>query len=748
MKKKRTLFIFSLILLSIQMVLTADKISGMEADTEETDYNQEELSSAPDDNISFPEDVRVVPKGTVVDIDEDHSLVTVWQSPVEIFKGDTFIVYLQDLPIGYEALAVEKKGESASIFVQKADNTIFASVEESGELELTCENSEFFPAGGVEVIHDPFNDVESAGLTYDKDNKKLSLAVSLGSADAEVYLSNMSLSHTFSGGNLSISLSGSWGIETGVSQKLDSLAEVPLGEIRIAGVGKISLTFSMTQEMSVKATFTGAFRTGLTIDQNGVGKATKSFSVSQKNVTGEGIISASLKVTGGVDILVASADVYAEIGVKTEYKGETHTVNEDKIVFCEDFKYHLFSNVGAEAKYYSIMTDQMESIYSSELELAGEETSPIRLRMHFENGKNVGGCTLGTEAPNKQYGGVTTINSTVLSDNRGRISETNISLPYDMEVPSDFVISNGNVNLNGHTLVINGNLIHENGTLTIGAGTLVIHGDYRIQKGSAGTSGSQVYSDSTGALNMSNSNGTLTIDGDLVIQSGSSMNISSGTLNLNGNLKQYRTQQNDKAISFGTSLNLTMTNAASHLIYFENGECSIGKMIMQNDVTITSDATIGNVTVDAHNLTANGNLKHATGTTNLDCGTLTVMGNLLQTGGTIFVNGGILDVGGDYYIAGSRTVGNDGKETVTGCYGCLQMTNANDEVYVAGNFLTAGGGHTDYLTKGIMYLHGNFSQRSLNNGYSFNAKGSHKVKFEGTGRHEIYFQKYDYSGFA
>ncbi|MBS6723284.1 MAG: hypothetical protein KH268_09880, partial [Clostridiales bacterium] len=52
---------------------------------------------------------------------------------------------------------------------------------------------------------------------------------------------------------------------------------------------------------------------------------------------------------------------------------------------------------------------------------------------------------------------------------------------------------------------------------------------------------------------------------------------------------------------------------------------------------------------------------------------LTAQGDLLQSGGTLYVNGGELDVTGDYYIAGSRSIGDDGKENVTSCNGQLEM---------------------------------------------------------------------------
>ncbi len=54
----------------------------------------------------FPPNVIEVPQGTQIVIDDDAGTVTISDHPVDIAEGDTFVVYLQDLPIGYVAKAV------------------------------------------------------------------------------------------------------------------------------------------------------------------------------------------------------------------------------------------------------------------------------------------------------------------------------------------------------------------------------------------------------------------------------------------------------------------------------------------------------------------------------------------------------------------------------------------------------------------------------------------------------------------
>ena len=142
----------------------------------------------------------------------------------------------------------------------------------------------------------------------------------MNGAKVQVELSGMSLSHSFSGGDVSIVLNGNWTVSTELSTEEDSLGEVQLGEMRIYGIGKIALSIDVSNDMSLKYSLSGSFSAGFSSNDEGEGYIIKTLSVGQNSVEGKGSISVSLKITAGVDFLVAEADVYAEIGVKTQYK--------------------------------------------------------------------------------------------------------------------------------------------------------------------------------------------------------------------------------------------------------------------------------------------------------------------------------------------------------------------------------------------------------------------------------------------
>ena len=102
-----------------------------------------------DEANQFPKGVIEVPEGTTIEIDEEAGTVTIQNCPVEIESGDTFIVYLQDLPIGYVADEISEQDDSVVISAQKAEKEVYELLDEEGDIALTPDMYEFVPAPNV-----------------------------------------------------------------------------------------------------------------------------------------------------------------------------------------------------------------------------------------------------------------------------------------------------------------------------------------------------------------------------------------------------------------------------------------------------------------------------------------------------------------------------------------------------------------------------------------------------------------------
>ena len=690
-----------------------------------------------DETNQFPEGVIEVPERTEIEIDDDAGTVTIQDCPVEIASGDTFVVYLQDLPIGYVADGVAKQDDNSIVIsVEKAEKEVYELLDEEGDIALTPDMYEFVPAPNVTYLQSATSPITTQSLDY-KDGT-LSMKVGLGGANATVSVSKLHLYHSVSDGNIGLTLSGNWKIETTMSVSDDALADIPLGEIRIAGVGKIGLNLSFQQSASVRCDLAGTFSTGVTIEQNGSGTASKGFTVTNRSVEGKGEISASLKFTAGVDILVTSADLYAEVGAKTQYTAKT-TYNEDSSgsVHCDDFKYYLFANVGVEAQYYSLLSGGMKPLASKKLLGTDAKDTPYIINIHFENGQRVGSCSQGMEVRDLFFGGFDAdFSGTVLTDKRDRIIETDFELPWDMTVDQDLYLSHGNLNLNGRTLTVKGNLIQSGGTLTIGNGTLNVCGDYRIQSVNDGK-----YGDSTGTLNMDSGWGNLNIGGDFVVQTSSLLNkISSGTIRLSGNLYQKNADGNKVNFKSESSADFILTADRSHVIKLEESEKNyIDNLILNNDVVVQNSIHMGMLNNNGHTMTVQGDMT-SDDNINLNNGTLTVNGNLYHYYKTINLNGGKLNITGNYYCVGYNSDFTPGKENITYCDAYLKMTQEADEMRVGGDFLIKSEYGRSELTAGTLYVGGDFTVLN-DRGYSnFPATINHKTVLNGTQKQVVSFE--------
>ena len=626
---------------------------------------------------------------------------------------------------------------SIVISVEKAEKEVYELLDEEGDIALTPDMYEFVPAPNVTYLQSATSPITTQSLDY-KDGT-LSMKVGLGGANATVSVSKLHLYHSVSDGNIGLTLSGNWKIETTMSVSDDALADIPLGEIRIAGVGKIGLNLSFEQSASVRCDLAGTFSTGVTIEQNGSGTASKGFTVTNRSVEGKGEISASLKFTAGVDILVTSADLYAEVGAKTQYTAKT-TYNEDSSgsVHCDDFKYYLFANVGVEAQYYSLLSGGMKPLASKKLLGTDAKDTPYIINIHFENGQRVGSCSQGMEVRDLFFGGFDAdFSGTVLTDKRDRIIETDFELPWDMTVDQDLYLSHGNLNLNGRTLTVKGNLIQSGGTLTIGNGTLNVCGDYRIQSVNDGK-----YGDSTGTLNMDSGWGNLNIGGDFVVQTSSLLNkISSGTIRLSGNLYQKNVAGNKVNFKSESSVDFILTADRSHVIKLEESEKNyIDNLILNNDVVVQNSIHMGMLNNNGHTMTVQGDMT-SDDNINLNNGTLTVNGNLYHYYNTINLNGGKFNITGNYYCVGSYSNLTPGKENIIYCDAYLKMTQEADEMRVGGDFLIKSENYYySKFTAGTLYIGGDFTQLEAGNSSYFKANVEHRTVLNGNGKQTISFE--------
>jgi len=123
----------------------------------------------------------------------------------------------------------------------------------------------------------------------------------------------------------------------------------------------------------------------------------------------------------------------------------------------------------------------------------------------------------------------------------------------------------GDLNLNGKTLTINGDLYHKSGELNINGGTLIVKGDYLIDNYNEDTA----YG--TGNLVMTKTSDVVRVDGNFVMNSYRThvSYLSAGTMYIKGDFTQ---KSNYTSNSTNEEQKLTLTEVKQYLEDFQADE--------------------------------------------------------------------------------------------------------------------------------------------------------------------------------
>ena len=698
----------------------------------------------------YADGVKELPKDTLFQIANDEKSITFESDDTVIQKGDNFVVYNNSLPMAFIAKRVKYEGHKCVVNVEKADSDVFENVDEQGVIDLSAEGVEVLENNGIKLNSTTIVEGEMGSVDYS--DGKISMSTSLGDSKAGAYLSNLKLNHSFSENGFTVSISGNWGFNSTLSYKEAIIDDVPLCKIRVLGVGVIKASLSMSQGMEMSGSMSGTFCAGVTVLNDGTIRAINEKTVNNSVVSGKGSIEAAFKVSAGVDIVAAAADIYGEVGLKTQYTSQVKENTQKQTVHCQDFKYYVFLAVGAEAKYYAFWTGKMQTLASKELRMDAENNNaPYIIQIHFEDGEKVSSCTMGMHVADLSFGG-TTVNtgSTILNEERERKIETDVTLGYDVVVPADMTVTS-NINLNGHALTVKGNLIQESGQMYLNVDSkLKVEGDYRIQKETDGEGEEKTYTESTGCIYMTD--GEMEIDGDFVTEStkkyiwstisDSSNVFDGGKIRLKGNLKQLKTVDTANAAVkdnlYISGAKVEFCGTEKQEIYFENPEDSYIKrpVFTNSNVEFPNGLHGWGLT---QNVTLDNSVKSTCGTFDLNGYSLTINGDLVQTSGTMNIHAGQLNVSGNYEIESETVDKNTGKVCKTNSLGVLLMTRATDMVNIGADFVMhSSTSHSGKLTAGTMYVGGNFSQKNGSE-YGFCASGTHTVVLNGKAVQNVLF---------
>ncbi|HOV27632.1 MAG TPA: fibronectin type III domain-containing protein [Pseudobacteroides sp.] len=360
------------------------------------------------------------------------------------------------------------------------------------------------------------------------------------------------------------------------------------------------------------------------------------------------------------------------------------------------------------------------------------------------------------------------------------VGSTNWKLTGDEVINGDLNISGSTIDLNGKILRVKGNLTQTGGNIDLKGGSLLVEGNSETNsKGNYTQTGGTMYIDqgrlevsgdyviknpsyyTYANLKMTNEEdyvkvggsftqhsyysheglltaGTMEVKGDFIQDVNSSYAGHSANFNATGTHKVILTGTSQQKIRFDSP-------ASSWFADLEYKNTSGSPLIFSGTFNVCGEfvnngSGLAGLNVGSTNWTLTGDeviygdLNISGSTLDLNGKVLKVNGNLTQTGGTMYIDGGRLEVSGDYVI----------KNPSYYTYANLKMTNEEDYVKVGGSFTQHSYySHEGLLTAGTMEVKGDFIQ-DVNSSYSgnsanFNATGTHLVILNGTSMQNIKF---------
>ena len=322
---------------------------------------------------------------------------------------------------------------------------------------------------------------------------------------------------------------------------------------------------------------------------------------------------------------------------------------------------------------------------------------------------------------------------------------------YNMIIDGDAEMD-GEIDLNGGTLTINGNLLQKSGKVSCNNGLLNIRGNYSMENTTVNNIGEVEYNSCNAELSMLNQHDKVNITGNFTthnIRNTYYVNLIYGTLSVGGNIwsdgniysssgygsKVVLNGTGDQSVylSNDSGFNeLEMTNPNKRSITW-SGNLKINKLASDIRI-IAKDLNLSSLDLNRYNMIIDGDAE-MDGIIDLNGGTLTINGNLLQKSGSVSCNNGLLNIRGNYSME-NTTVNNIGEVEYNSCYAQLSMLNQHDKVNITGNFTTHNIRDTYYvnLKYGTLSVGGNiWSDGQI---YSYSGFGS-KVVLNGNKKQSV-----------
>ncbi|MED9969258.1 MAG: leucine-rich repeat protein, partial [Ruminococcus sp.] len=357
----------------------------------------------------FAEGVKVVTQGTVCE--RTDNTITIYSSPVEINQGDTFAVFLSDVPETFIAQSVSTEGNRTVVTVADNEQSGMVSADAQGTEDVYEDYIE--PAEGIELEYEYEDNAVSSpktGEAVGASGSKLIKSIKTKWGPIGIKISNMLVEYIVDTQNrhFMVQLNGDADITITASssdiQKIlggsGAQASLDLFCYNVPGIGKASVSIYAGIEGEIVVNYGVKFNAGFEYTGDGGFRGVKNFTKKSFSITLNIELDVGISASVNVDILkVVHGSIWARAGFKA-LLSLTVFPDSNSPHECRTIKAYIYANMGFSAGIKFLGFDKSEQ---KTFTIFDENNSPVRLYFHFEDGEPVFNCARGINYYSSSY---------------------------------------------------------------------------------------------------------------------------------------------------------------------------------------------------------------------------------------------------------------------------------------------------------------------------------------------------------
>jgi len=363
-------------------------------------WNSTEIDQNHENTYQFAEGILEVPSGTVVELDDSQETakIRIQDCPVSVQAGSRFVIYVNEIPVGFSADKVSQENNELVIEAKALDvDEVFTYVDAEGSIGADLVSIE--PAEGTKLTpiyeDSPRSAAKSRGSVGIK-KQKFDKTVNLGQgAKLKISgsLSDLSLEWGCNSTESKLILKGLATVTCQANFNGNDNLQIPtsvnLCYVNIAGVGSFTISADVKLEGTVGCTYAANFTSGLQYGKHSGLRTVTSFRKSKFNFFAQASLKAGLTASLNASLPGVKGRVYAGIGAISKMAVDHYL--DGTPATCIHFATYMYAEVGGKLEIKG------KNPISVEKAIWNAQNSPVRSEQHYEDGVGVSRCTRNAE---------------------------------------------------------------------------------------------------------------------------------------------------------------------------------------------------------------------------------------------------------------------------------------------------------------------------------------------------------------